>query len=347
VLLESYEQGWQRRAVIVALLHEIAGLSQRKTGKLLDLSQPLDPRTVSPMPIGPEKAAGSKNPLLVVVRQRLSDALGQGLLDFRKLILVLVAFLFFLGILLHSFRILQRVVVVVEPHDAIERMGQDPVKRRSQSLRFLLQRIDRRSDLEIAGAAALDRHGQLPILKSRIEALPLGDITHLQVILDVALKQVPAPLADPVHDGVLREDDGAFITLLPHLRRPKAFPHQNGTQIVDQFSVELVAVCGWNSDEGRESLAKGRSQGLYPSGGSNSAGAGSGRMLDPVCRSAASDTRWARATDSLHFRCLTSSWLASVGGAVAFAANNAISSSGVIGGADIAQPFEPIARLKV
>jgi hypothetical protein len=36
-----------------------------------------------------------------------------------------------------------------------------------------------------------------------------------------------------------------------------------------------------------------------------------------------------------------------VGGAVAFAANNAISSSGVIGGADIAQPFEPIARLKV
>src|SRR5580704_16757383 len=195
VLLESYEQGWQRRAVIVTLLHEIAGLSQRKTGKLLDLSQPLDPRTVSPMPIGPEKAAGSKNPLLVVVRQRLSDALGQGLLDFWKLILVLVAFLFFLGILLHSFRILQRVVVVVEPHDAIERMGQDPVKRRSQSLRFLLQRIDRRSDLEIAGAAALDRHGQLPILKSRIEALPLGDITHLQVILDVALKQDPPPLA--------------------------------------------------------------------------------------------------------------------------------------------------------
>ena len=45
--------------------------------------------------------------------------------------------------------------------------------------------------------------------------------------------------------------------------------------------------------------------------------------------------------------CLTRSWLASAGGAVAFAANSAISSFDVIAGVTIAQPFVPMARLKV
>ena len=185
-----------------------------------------------------------KNPLLTVVHQRLADALWQRLRNFGKLILIEIALVVLLGHLLHSFLVLQCFIVVVDPYDPIKGMGQHPVERRSQPLRFLLESVDRRSDLEIAGAAALDRHSQSPILKRGSEALPLDDITHLQVILDIALKEIPAILTDPTHDGVLREDDGVFVALPPRLWCPKAFPHQGGAQIVDQFGLEFVPVCG-------------------------------------------------------------------------------------------------------
>jgi hypothetical protein len=48
---------------------------------------------------------------------------------------------------------------------------------------------------------------------------------------------------------VLREDEGALATLLPGLCGSEAFPHQGGTQVVDQLSTELVAVYAGNTIE--------------------------------------------------------------------------------------------------
>jgi hypothetical protein len=223
-----------------------------------------------------EKTTGSKCPSGTVVLQSLKDALRQRLLDPGKLVLILVSFVFFLGILPRSLLILQCVIVVIDPHDAIESVCQDPIERCSQPLRFLLESVDRRSDLEIAGAAALDRQSQLAIFNHGVVALPLGDIAHLQVVFDVALEEVPTLLSDPSHDSVLRENESAPATRLPHLHRSEAFPHQRGTQIVDQLSTELMAVCAGNPIEYRQSLNKGGSQCRYANGGSNSAGAGSG-----------------------------------------------------------------------
>ena len=72
----------------------------------------------------------------------------------------------------------------------------------------------------------------------------------------------------------------------------------------------------------------------------------SGTLSVPANRSIACRTAPARRIDSLHWRCLTSNLFASGGGAVAFIANNATSSSRVISGRVMAQPFEPMALEK-
>ena len=147
----------------------------------------------------------SRECAMVVARQRLPDALWQRLLDFGKLVLFAIL-LVVLGVLVHPLLILQGIVVVIDPHHAVERIGQRPVECRAQSCGLLFESRNRWADLEKAAAAALDGHRQPAIPQKSLIAIPFGYVAHCEVILDVALKQVPALLADAVHDGALGED---------------------------------------------------------------------------------------------------------------------------------------------
>ena len=125
---------------------------------------------------------------MVIFFQAQSDALRQSLLDFRKLILPLVLLFVLLCVLLQPFLVLQSIVIVVDTHDAIERIGQNPVECRSKPRRLRLERFDGRTDLEIAGATADHRDGKLSIPHNLIETFVVGDIADFEVILDVALQ---------------------------------------------------------------------------------------------------------------------------------------------------------------
>src|SRR6185437_2514884 len=178
---------------------------------------------------------------MVVARKCLPDALWQRLLNFGKLILLAVLFVL-LGVLVHPLVILQRVIVVIDPHHAIERISQSPVKRRAQSFVLLFESRNRLADLQKPAAAALDRHCKPSFAKKSFIAISFGNIAHCEVILDIALKQVPALLAYAFHDGALSEGLSVLVTLLPSLRPSQAFSHQRRAEVVEQFSAELVAV---------------------------------------------------------------------------------------------------------
>ena len=185
---------------------------------------------------------------MVVGGQGLLNALRQRLLDFGKLILLAVSVVV-LGVFLHALFVLQRVVVVVDPHHAIERIGQRPVKGRAQSFRFLFESGNRRTDLEKPASTALNGHSQLAIAEYRVFAIPFGDVTHAKVILNVALKQVPTLLADALHDRALSEDHGALLALSPCLRTSQPLSHQRRAEIVEQLGMELMAIGCWHRIE--------------------------------------------------------------------------------------------------
>src|SRR5665213_568425 len=127
---------------------------------------------------------------------RIADLLGMGLLYtlsnrfrqrlryLRKLILLTIAFIIVLGILHQPLLVLHRIVMVVYPHDAIDRIGQRPIERCAQSFSFRLESVDRRSYLEIASPAALDGDDQLPVFEWRTASIVLDRVAHLEVILD-------------------------------------------------------------------------------------------------------------------------------------------------------------------
>ena len=119
-------------------------------------------------------------------------------------------FFFLFGIFLHLFFVLERVVVVVDAHDAIERIGEGPIEGRSKPRLLRLECIDGRADLEIARAAASDCDGQLALFHYLAKTVAFGNITYFQVIFDVALQYVPALLANRTHDGLFGEDESAF-----------------------------------------------------------------------------------------------------------------------------------------
>jgi len=243
----------------------------------LELPQTFDPRTISAVTVFAKKPTGAEIPSIVAVFfQARSDTVRQSLLDFRKLILALVLLVVLVGVLLQPFLVLECIVVVVDAHEAIERIGQGPVESRSKPRRFGLERVDGRADLEIAGAAADHRDGKLSVPHDLSETFAVGDIANFEVVLNVALQQVPALFADGAHDGVLGEDQNALAALFPTLTRSKPFPDESGAQVVHQLRPELMAVLGRKSREGRERLGKRRCQKRYASGGSNSVGAGSG-----------------------------------------------------------------------
>ena len=132
--------------------------------------------------------------------------------------------------------------MVIDAHEAIERIGQGTIESRSEPLRFRFERFDGRADLEIAGATADHRDGKLSIPHDLIETFAVGDIANFEVILDVALQQVPAVFTDGAHDGVFGEGKGAFTALLPTFRRSETFPHQSGAEVVHQLRSEFMAV---------------------------------------------------------------------------------------------------------
>ena len=184
--------------------------------------------------------------------------------------------------------------------------------------------------LQIPRTATFDRHGQLSIAKCGTVAIPFKYIAHLKMEFDVALQQVTALCANPAHDAVLREDNCISPALLPRFRRAQTRIHQSGAQFVKQFRVDFVVVFRWNRVEGGKSLTESRREGCYPRGGRSSDGVASGTLFAPANRSIACRTAPARRIDSLHWRCLTSNLFASGGGAVAFMANIATSSSRVV-----------------
>jgi hypothetical protein len=268
---------------------------------MLELPQTFDPRTISVVTVFAKKPTGAEIPSIVAVFfQARSDTVRQSFLDFRKLILALVLLVVLLGVLLHPFLVLECIVVVVDAHEAIERIGQGPVESRSKPRRFRLERFDGRPDLEIAGATADHCDGKLSISHNLIEAFAVGDIADFEVVLDVALQQVPAVFTDGPHDGVFGEDEDALAALLPAFTGSETFPHECSAQVIHQLSPELMAVLGREPGQGRERLRKRRGQKRYARGGSNSVGAASDWLWFGLYWSMASDTNRASAMDSLH-----------------------------------------------
>ena len=237
--------------------------------------------------------------------------------------------------------------MVIDPHHAIESIGQRPVERRTQTFGLLLKSPNRRTDLEVSGAAALNGHGQTAAAENGLFAIPLGNVADREVILDVPLKQVPPLFADRLHDGALGKDERASFALPPQLRSRKPFPHQRRAKVIEQLSAEFVAISGWNRGERRQSLGESGRKGRYPRGGSRSDGTARGSLSAPACRSIASVRNRETARDSLHWRCLASRRLVSGGVAVAFFSKSAINFSVVVIFAGIVQPLVPMARLKV
>src|SRR6201998_646667 len=92
-LLKGHHQGRQRNRVIAADFEKVNVRRKPDPRELLNLAQPLDPRAIPSVPMPAKYSARvSREFAMVVVGQRLPDALWQRLLNFRKLILLAVFF---------------------------------------------------------------------------------------------------------------------------------------------------------------------------------------------------------------------------------------------------------------
>lgn len=212
---------------------------------------------------------------MVVALHRPLDALWERLLDIGKLILLAVLFGIF-GVLPHSFFVLERIVVVVDPHDAVKRVSEGPVESGSESGFLRFKGFDCRADLEVSGPATLNGDGQTALAEDHIVAVTFRDIAHREVILDIVPEEVPAFFANALHDRPLGKDDRAFFAALPDLRICQPFADERRAEVVKQLGAKLMAICRWNGSELRQRLGEGWRQRRYPSGGSNSAGTASG-----------------------------------------------------------------------
>src|ERR1035437_9005254 len=275
LLFEGDKQGRQWRLVVVAKFEVLTRLLEWKPRQALNAPQSLEPRTEFAIAKPAQQIAVACFPIRTFALLRLPNTLRQRLLHFGKLILPLVLCVVLRGTIAHSLLVHQRIVVVVDPHHAIERKSQRPIERRTQPLRFRLQRIDCRSDLEIARSATLDGYNQLPTFKFGIAASAAELIAYFNVIFDVALQQIAAVSTDAVHQGVLSKGKCVATRFLPGLRCPKPLAHQGGAEFIDQFCIDLMAILGANIGERRQCLAKGWCESCYPSGGSSSGGVGS------------------------------------------------------------------------
>jgi len=219
-----------------------------------------------------KKTPGSpKECAVVVIFECPLNALRQGFFDLGKLVLATVL-LVVLGILPHPFFVLERVVVVVNPHDAVKRISQRPVKGSAQTHSLLFKGRNRRADFEIPRLAAFDGHGQAAVAERLFLTISLGYVAYGEVKLDVAPEEVPSLLANALYDSALGKDYRAVFALTPHLRACQSLPHQGCAEIIEKLTAEFMAVCSLHGVENRQRLPKGGRKRLYANGGRSSEG---------------------------------------------------------------------------
>ena len=275
MLFESDKQRRQWRIVVVAGFEELPRLLEWKPRQALNAPQPLEPRTEFAIAKPAQQIAVVCFPIRRFAFLRLSDALRQRLLHFGKLILPLVLCVVFRSIIAHPLFVHQRIVVVVDPHHAIEREGQRPIERCTQPLGLRFQRIKRWPNSEVPRSATLDGDNQLPAFEFRIAPSAAELIAHFKVILDIALQQIAALRANRAHHGVLRKCKHVSARFLPGLRSSQSLSHQCGAEFINQFSIDLMVILGANIGERWQCLSEGWCKRRYPSGGSSSGGVGS------------------------------------------------------------------------
>ncbi len=125
------------------------------------------------------------------------------------------------------------------------------------------------------------------------------------------------------------EYDGASLAPPPCLWSSQSLPHQDRAEFIQQLCMKLMAVREWHSVQRGQGIRKRRSECHHAGGDSIPAGAGRDWSSGPANRSMASTRECAALSDSLHLRCLTSNWLDSGSGSVAFLANKSSRSAEV------------------
>jgi hypothetical protein len=101
--------------------------------------------------------------------------LRQRFLNLQKLILS--GILLFFGIFLHALFVLERVVMVIDPHHTIDRVRERQVEGGPESRGLVLQSLNRRSDFQKSRPAALDGYERRPFPLGR-PVHPFGQVAY-------------------------------------------------------------------------------------------------------------------------------------------------------------------------
>jgi hypothetical protein len=145
--------------------------------------------------------------------------------------------------------------VVVDAYDAIERSDQLPVERRSQSLLFLLERLKRGADLQVAAVSRCDDDSEFIDLKSAFVAEPVNDVLDVEVILDVSLQKIEAIQRDGLAHRLPDKESGVSARFLPMGGSCDVEANEGRAEIVEQLRFELVGIGGDNAVKLRKTLS--------------------------------------------------------------------------------------------
>ena len=151
--LQDQEQRRQGRLVVAAVLAWIPRV-RGCARKLRDCQHMFDPSFMSPFAVPTNHSPVVESPVIVMILQRLPDAPRQRPFYFGKLILLAGSFILGLGVFFQPLFRLLGIAVAVNPHHAIERSDQHPVKGCTQSLSLAFERLKRWSNLEISTPTA-------------------------------------------------------------------------------------------------------------------------------------------------------------------------------------------------
>lgn len=258
LIIECHDKAGQRSGVVASVFAEAGIGGHPQLRKPVDLLYALNPAAeLSLLVLCQETSRMAAVTAVIVALQRPLNTLGQRLLDVGKLILLAVLFVVF-GVLAHSLFVLEGIIVVVDPHDAVKRIGEGPVEGAAESCLLRFKGFYCRTDLEISCRAALDGNGQPALAEKHIRAVPFCDIAHREVILDVVLEEVPAFLADSLHDRPLSEDNGASFRAPPEIRTCHPFADERRTEVVKQFGAKFMAISRGDGAEIGQRLDKAR-----------------------------------------------------------------------------------------
>jgi hypothetical protein len=120
MIAKSKNQSRQRRPIEIPPHHLSIGRRPHPR-QVVESMQSADPGTIPAVRMRSEEPSSSNHPLCV---ERLLDAGWQRFLDFGKFVFVGVGGAVFADVLAQLFLLHQRVVVIVNPHHAIERMNE-------------------------------------------------------------------------------------------------------------------------------------------------------------------------------------------------------------------------------